>query len=1163
MADSDLKDRSDQSVSDDQLRDITGISKDEERAMDERATAEEQSEASKLKDADDDTIGGGYKAPRRKRFQFTTRQKAAGGGIAGLLIGGGFGIFVVASGPLQFIHIAQSLQGFHFFNTESAADGRMSKLARYVRYRNTPERMRLGKLGNLMADRFETKLRDNGFEMSYTDKRKWFDGLVIDPERVPVDSEIGRAMNKNVPNAEEEVINALTEKIKIPRENIDIDSGKVIISEEGLGFLAKRRLVKFALNGAGYEGAVSAVGSRIMGRRLDIDWHPIKKFDKQLLDTVDKRLAKFKENREKRKGGQSVEAETKSVAETEDADGNKSPNPEAEGASGAAEETAAATKEGSISALKNHVATKIAGGVAAAIGILCTIKAVADRIDDVKQINVVLPLARVGMEAITMGNQVMSGQNIDMEQLSFMSKVLYDKTNKSSWASAKSIQAERGQDQTGPDIPDEAQVSSERNFVSAFMKKLPGIDGVCKAAGSVVGQAISMGIDFLGGPLSFIGGEAFGRLVAPKIIDKIVNVIAGNPISIDFAGADYGNVINYGARLAANETSISRGGIELDPEQSIALKIEANKAMIEDNKQRGIASRYLDYRDSRSLISKLIDKSQTSPAGNIENIASIPKNIVKNIAKIPLLYSGSAYAASTYDYGFPEYGFSVEDLKDTNVSNPYQNAEEVDKILRGSGGEAFKQKAEACFGIRFDADNNVEDKGGDTKYIDLKDKNCKDSSTAWRRIRFYIFDSQIMSSAACLDGVDEGECSRLGFDNAGASSSQTAQGTSIPANTNIYMVGNSLSEGMQKNGDLENKLKGAGWTNITVRAFCGRYLASVYINREKINGDKCGESAPRADFDGLEQINQLADDAAIKQAGAIVVELGTNDWKTPLEFPANVDKMISAIKNKNPSATIYWVNLYSTDNRSQSLSAMNAVLQDKKNKGEVILIDWAKEASSKNYYSGGDGLHPVNHYPEMSQFIVGLVKPSALSSQIIGNIGDNSESVPCAAGTKDMGVVTSKYVGDAKITTGPPVIRLCQLTSITGTGNNTSGNSVIDGAVVNSRVAGAWQALGTAAKSQGVQLTADSSFRLNDSCNGSGDGTLCARPGRSPHQLGVAIDFGGTDITGSSDSSCSVRATDPGSPVWNWLKNNALQFGFKQYTYESWHWDPMNTASRC
>ena len=74
---------------------------------------------------------------------------------------------------------------------------------------------------------------------------------------------------------------------------------------------------------------------------------------------------------------------------------------------------------------------------------------------------------------------------------------------------------------------------------------------------------------------------------------------------------------------------------------------------------------------------------------------------------------------------------------------------------------------------------------------------------------------------------------------------------------------------------------------------------------------------------------------------------------------------------------------------------------------------------------------------------------------------------------------------------------------------------------------------------------------------------LVAPPGQSPHQMGLAIDFSGISGKDGSAQDCSVRVKAVGNPSWEWLEKNAARFGFRQYSAEAWHWDPLNKSSRC
>lgn len=187
--------------------------------------------------------------------------------------------------------------------------------------------------------------------------------------------------------------------------------------------------------------------------------------------------------------------------------------------------------------------------------------------------------------------------------------------------------------------------------------------------------------------------------------------------------------------------------------------------------------------------------------------------------------------------------------------------------------------------------------------------------------------------------------------------------------------------------------------------------------------------------------------------------------------------------------------------------------------------------------------------------------PNTSGTGTVGDIGESSDDVPCAEGSNDLGNVESRYTGTLR-KDNPLIIKLCQVPDVGGRGNNTSGSNVEGGIVVNSRVSGAWVALGRASKTANVELTG-SSFRLADSCGGGGDGGLCARPGTSMHQLAIAVDFSDMGSSGGSTTSCSGRQGAPGDARWQWLFTNAQNFGIKQYSYEPWHWDTNPGANRC
>jgi hypothetical protein len=55
----------------------------------------------------------------------------------------------------------------------------------------------------------------------------------------------------------------------------------------------------------------------------------------------------------------------------------------------------------------------------------------------------------------------------------------------------------------------------------------------------------------------------------------------------------------------------------------------------------------------------------------------------------------------------------------------------------------------------------------------------------------------------------------------------------------------------------------------------------------------------------------------------------------------------------------------------------------------------------------------------------------------------------------------------------------------------------------------------------------------------------------SPHETGLAVDFGNNGLKPSSKTNAQQKRT----PAFLWLKENAYRFGFNPYIKEAWHWE--------
>lgn len=234
--------------------------------------------------------------------------------------------------------------------------------------------------------------------------------------------------------------------------------------------------------------------------------------------------------------------------------------------------------------------------------------------------------------------------------------------------------------------------------------------------------------------------------------------------------------------------------------------------------------------------------------------------------------------------------------------------------------------------------------------------------------------------------------------------------------------------------------------------------------------------------------------------------------------------------------------------------------------GDLVFRDRALNFQS-NQLSALEDLTAVAENAPQSSVI------SANSTIDKAHLFDSSENVACAPGTRSIEQIQDGY-HDGKLVR----LRLCAIPGFKSEASESSGESTyaIPGAngdvLVNSRVSGAWLALFQAAKNDRVILEADSGWRSmakqtdlcknNQACR-NGSYQMVAQPGTSPHQIGLAIDFSGVSGSNPRAQTCDARAKDLSSPTWRWLENSAARYGFRQYSAETWHWDPLDMSNRC
>jgi hypothetical protein len=723
----------------------------------------------------------------------SNRKKAGIGiGILTLLGGGSFGLFGMLAQPLQLMQMSSFLQRSHFSSSENVGDDRMTKIGRFIRYRND-ERTRMGIVGNAYANRLEARLNESGLRSTYEGPGSTFTGYDIDTENISKSKTLGELSGKSP----EQIAEGLRSRFNLSEGSITIsETGKIRISAEGT--LSERRMLRAALEEAGFSKIGAAVRARIMGKRAGTTWNPVKKLDRKILAKINEVFASWKASRESGiTSGEGLELEAKSKNTVDETGDGKPDAASAETANATDNINNAKVPETPEATIKTPAAEveavqakfSKAAGISAVIGILCTAKALANEYDKIKQSNVVLPLMRLGTEGLAVGNQIITGQNLDSKQVDYMTKLLYDPETKTSWTSAKSVQYEMGKPLTGPDISPEAKISSDKNIFTEVLSSIPTLDQICDVAGSVVGQIVTITIDLVTGPLLTIGAFAAQDQIGAAF-NGFVRWIAGHPINVDVGGANYGNYINYGARLAANDAAISGGGTKLTAAQVAELRNEEQQESQFEFSNKSMFAKIFDARDYRSVAGKFIMQQAPDPAQNIARVASLaPKSLSSIFGGIGNLLAGKAYASENYDYGFPVYGFSLEDQNNSLVDNPQENNKIVADLLDADTSSTISEKTKKCFGIDIVKQNIITGSknqavwaptslGSVPDYKDIPDE-CTSNDPNWIRVRFWIQDSQLMGAFGCFEDGANGTCDEFGLSPGSAS-------TTTPGN---YTVG--------------------------------------------------------------------------------------------------------------------------------------------------------------------------------------------------------------------------------------------------------------------------------------------------------------------------------------------------------------------------------------
>lgn len=677
-------------------------------------------------------------------------------------------LFSIGQGPLQFVQLAQLLQKFHFSSNENFGNDRASKVLLYRLIGAGAQNGRLGVMGNVAANRWEKRLLDDhGLRPVYVEPNRRFVGFeIVDGNKAQ--NILGDAADQNsLSSRKVEKSMGKGAEIRTAGEVSLNGNNTAFVNGDGSRLPNDRRLVwlgdvrpgdrrawiRTILRASNLNNIASTVASRLLIKRFGVNFHPMNKLIDKWDKNRQKKLEKEKELEDKRNKeiseGIKNDGGVKAGASIDSDDDDDAPDTVAEEDLDVEKET-----RNYINEFKNSGVFRTGAGATVIIGVLCAAKGFGDGVEDYKYQNNVLPMTRLGMDAITRGNQVMSGDDLDLDTLSIFSKYLYDKDTKSNWTQAQSIRAELGKE-GGKPISPEADLRNATDKPKFFdvLDDIPFLGTTCNAVDGFFNLPI---IKEVSGVINTVTQQAadaalsLGGTSTDELMEMALKVVSGKSVDPEAKGADFGNLANTGAFLAANDNALSMGGAPLSDSEVAELDTLESSYEKQENQTKSFADRYLDITDPTSLLGSAFLNTPSSFAQLSTSLTSSFTNVFSSL----YMAFPTVSAAPKYNYGVPKYGFSISEMNRDEFENPYENAAVVEPKL-----DKLNDKYGECFGIRITS-SGIESAGvGDEELNMFKRKDkCdpdKNNDFMYLRYRFYIADVVTATSLACYEGSDE------------------------------------------------------------------------------------------------------------------------------------------------------------------------------------------------------------------------------------------------------------------------------------------------------------------------------------------------------------------------------------------------------------------------
>jgi hypothetical protein len=715
------------------------------------------------------------KGAKKKKKGWLTKKKAAT--IAGLTASAvGFSAMFLGPmmGPLEFIHLAESVRLPHFGAQEDAGDIRLNALLRYAKKRAAGE-TRLTYLESKYFSRITADMQRAGFKARFDPISSNYMGMYVDTlsEKSPY-----RGLNNDEVKAKLEQ--------KYGSKAFQVRDGRFYLQEGKSGFLQQYKTLRLVSKEMGYSGLTAAMRARVLSKYGVVTWNPLKKIDKAANQKLADLYRTWKKARDaKIRNGYKTSVVT-AGAQDKDSDGKTKP---VEGA-GTVDGDAEKSKVKSVlDGAKNSKSLSAAGGLAAVAAVVCTAKAINDQAGEIKYLQIAEPLMREGTEALAAGSQVASGlatnDSFNDTQLDVMSRLLHGKDangNTTSWDQAESIRANNGG--SGGVPLDQATTEALANVKIPYLSwtEEPGIVGLCGNVGVAVTTTVSVAITVVsGGFASAAVGIIAGPYFTDLVIGKVSSLVAGEAVDLTHLGASYGARVDMGNKLAADFAGMQSAGEVMSTAETTALNEVVIDADKEEFARLPLKDRLFAVSERRSLAGRLIDLYPKSGDATMNSFASLFTGTLSRLASGVGSLSPSASAQSLkYNYGMPKFGFTLEELADERFADPYENDRLAKDLFVGPQGAKYIERAMTCYGVAItntpEGWSAISQQNAYKEYFKAGERKseCMDRTDVnWMRTRNFVFNTTTMDSYACLQGEAQ-SCVNSGFGSGSAPAAPVA-----------------------------------------------------------------------------------------------------------------------------------------------------------------------------------------------------------------------------------------------------------------------------------------------------------------------------------------------------------------------------------------------------